>query len=383
MIDRRDIDPTSTDNYPYNDDLLLAPGDQENARRFYGPVANALIFPELIELFLPVDARANRAKLRLRNLGFGSVVMLTLALLAASSAPFYEHADPWAAYIVITSALLGVAGGLLGFGLFSRNAKATWLECRLVTEGLRALHFRLLVVLSPQIIRAADAFATDHDSFEPYYQLRAQALEEFRQNVVLRRSEELTRLLDNRETRPPIEINSLPSADVFDGKYGRVLLEAYATLRMRRQCQYADHMLKDDGRILSRFPRTQARVIGGLGVGCVVMLFALHLYSASVPLLASTEPLPAHLGALLPQVHQLAVWIALIALVLRAIEEGLKPRTEIDRYRHYRITTERLSTQFKARDVGGKVQIMSAMENVVHDEMVNFLRSNSEARFIM
>jgi hypothetical protein len=78
------------------------------------------------------------------------------------------------------------------------------------------------------------------------------------------------------------------------------------------------------------------------------------------------------------------IWIAIVALAFRALQEGLQPEREIERYRHYRAGIRAIRDRFdQASSPAEKFEVMQEMERLTFDEFVNFLRSNDEARFII
>ena len=353
-------------SYPYNDDLLTSINDQNQATMEYGSVAFALIFPELIQLVQEADVVANKEKLHLRKRGLFSIALVTLALLAASAAPLYYQLPRWSGAFAIGAAVVGIAGGLLGF--FSRQDK--WLEYRLVTESLRQFHFRTIIQMSPDILAAATS-GNDTD----FKRKRSIALTAFQKDIVDRKGGVLQAIVD--EPDPPFDgrIDPIPSPSAFAGPHGEVLLKAYRNLRILRQRQFADHKLSVGKGLFPAFPRAQAARLGAIALSLVALLFAMHVGSALLATL-STEGLNEwfHFGA---------IWIALLALALRAIEEGLRPRAEVERYRHYQATTRRILERFDTADIAGKLAAAQALEMAAFDEMAIFLRSNHEARFVI
>ncbi|HEY1631408.1 MAG TPA: hypothetical protein VGF56_08830 [Rhizomicrobium sp.] len=358
------------DGYPYNDDLLRTPGDQERARAEYGPIAFALHFPAMLERFEAADNIANNAKQYVRRMGLRSVAAVTLALLVASAAPLYRNYH-WSDAVVFAAALLGIGGGLVGLGLRSAAHKAKWLENRLVTERLRHLHFRLLIVLAPAILDAAESGDWTH--FEAN---RAAALGAFEQDVIKRKESELEAIIEACADPPPANLDENIKPACFDKPNGALLLKAYRNLRIVRQLQFADYKLLKKGGLFSPFARTQASVLSVVGYICIFLLLALHISFAFL----STLGVSAESLELLDVV---AIWTAFIALALRTIEEGLKPRAEVERYRHYQATVKRILEQFDRSDLDGKLSAAVALEHASFDEMAIFLRSNSEARFTM
>lgn len=358
------------EDYPYNDDLLITEQEQKRASESYGPVSHAFIFPELMGLVQEADLLANASKRRVRRNGFLSIGMVTLSLLVASAMPLLSHYGVDSIAIPIGAAVLGVLGALLGLA----NRHDDWLEHRLVTESLRQFHFRLIIELAPDILAAARL--GDWTEFD---RKRSGALASFRQDLIRRKPGALGALVDDPVPSHGGRIGNMPDPQIFETPDGRLLLSAYRQLRILRQRQYADHKLTAHGGLFSSFPRAQVTLLSNASLLIVALLFVMHVGSAFLMVPLHTN----HQEGLSLLLHVAVVWLALLALALRAIEEGLRPRAEVERYRHYQAETRRILDGFDHADVSGKLQAAQALEHAAFDEMVIFLRSYEEARFVL
>ena len=78
------------------------------------------------------------------------------------------------------------------------------------------------------------------------------------------------------------------------------------------------------------------------------------------------------------------IWLALAALAIRAIEQGLQPEREIERYRQYRSGVRAILERYdEATSQNAKINIMREMERLSFDEMRNFLITNERSRFVL
>ena len=124
---------------------------------------------------------------------------------------------------------------------------------------------------------------------------------------------------------------------------------------------------------------------------CILAIFVIHLWIAFSllvgtwipglqPLLFDYKSTTAGID-----VHIWVIWIAIAALAFRALQEGLQPEREIERYRHYRAGIRAIRDRFNrpSSSPAEKFEVMQEMERLSFDEFVNFLRSNDEARFII
>lgn len=370
-----------SDDYPYNDDLIIENDDFENTCKIYPLISFSLRFPELISEFCKVDDVALKAKMLLRCLGLSSVGMVLISLTAASAAPFYHGNHIWADVIITAAAIIGILGGAIGLGLFSMKCKEVWLQNRLVVECLRQFHFTLLIRLAPDIVTIAasrlEGAPADRSNalLHEFERKRVAALLELLPNLVCRKAAELTAIIEAPDASPAFRVPPMPPADIFNTVAGAELLSAYGTLRLKRQKQYAEYKLQKRGLIFSAFPRSQAVILSNLSMGCVILLLVLHMISAGIILWDQ--------GHHTTIIDFAAVWIALLALSIRAVEEGLKPHAEIERYRHYRMTCDRIHERFQSGDLTEKLSAIEEMEQAAYEEMVAFLRSYHEARFTM
>jgi hypothetical protein len=157
------------------------------------------------------------------------------------------------------------------------------------------------------------------------------------------------------------------------------LFKAYRELRIMHQIGYANYKLQNDGRLFSGAPRTQASVLSISGLIAIILLCAIHVFVLLGAVIG--EAAWTHFAA---WVSVVAIWIALIALAMRAVEEGLQPEREIERYQQYRSALRAILERFDlAQSQAAKVRVMQEMERLSFDEMRNFLITNDRARFVM
>jgi hypothetical protein len=111
---------------------------------------------------------------------------------------------------------------------------------------------------------------------------------------------------------------------------------------------------------------------------CILVIFVTHLAIAILLESKWVSIVDA------PEIHVFVVWVAIIALATRALEEGLQPAREVERYSEYRSTLLQLLTQFKnAQNPEERFQIMREAERVSYQEMRGFLKTNDDSRFII
>ncbi|WP_372784104.1 hypothetical protein [Phenylobacterium sp.] len=353
--------------------------DRQAAKDSYPNIFPALDHPELREFFAAHDVRANGMKRNSRRWGFRAVALVSLALIGASMTHFLGQ--PWQRVVAGVSAVAGILGAGLGvFGVMFAASKDEWLQHRFVTERLRQMHFQWLLAHIADIAEAAE-----RKDWTALIAARAAALGQFKQQV----AGCLSTLFDDAIELPPDEsprtgyamdpafirktTTKLPATD-----HVTELLDAYVAIRVMGQWRYASHRLKLRERsFISTFPREQARTLTALGIGAITLLVVLHI-AAAIGVFFKSAVL------WMPYADLLAMWLAIGALALRTVEEGLQPRREIERYRAYRAGIANIRQRLEpAKTPARRREIMIELEELAWDEMVNFLKSNQEARFVM
>jgi hypothetical protein len=123
---------------------------------------------------------------------------------------------------------------------------------------------------------------------------------------------------------------------------------------------------------------------------CILAIFVIHLWIAiSIAMggrIPWVESLLFHYESESAgiNIHIVVIWVAIAALAVRALQEGLQPEREIERYRHYRAGVRAVRDRFdQASSPAEKLEVMLEMERLSFDEFRNFLRSNNEARFVI
>lgn len=399
----------------FNSDLLLGEDDREGFRALHPKLAFAFDDPELRALFEPIDRKANDAKKQSRRLGVLSVLLVTGALLAASaemllhagapveaaathveavahSAADEAHHAPGlgrAAFAAL-AALAGLAGAAVGFfGVMFGPAKQHWLERRYLTERMRQLHFQTVVAWAPMIVEAA--MTGDQKGF---LDARAARTERFKREHVEPAKKRLAAIVepapepDGTEHEDADEawlVTPMGEPKAFVGPLADELLSVLEELRLAVQKDYAKLKLKADRAIFSSSPRTQARRFSTLALWCVAGLLVLHFAGLIGAVgLGLGSHAAQFAAASSPWVHLGAIWLAIVALAARTLEEGFQSHREEERYMAYGSAVGLVGRRFReAHDPAAKLEVLRELEDVSFEEMVTFLKANHEARFVM
>jgi hypothetical protein len=355
----------------FNTDLLVNPGDLETARQAFPRTFPVLDHAALQTAFLRYDRPANAAKRRGRVAGLLAIGFGMIALFTAAASPSARWQGILAALCGLISITVGLGGALYA------GAKRRWLLNRVVTERLRQYHFQALVCRWRAI---ADSLAGG-EAARVYAEERETGLHRLMAPYPGQLDSELTDLLDD-ETDAKCWLHQqqpLPAPDETPDL--DELFAAYRELRIRHQLDYANYKLRSEGSPLAWSLRLQEVIFSYTSLLCILVIFGIHLSIAvSLSWLGHAEQLRL-LGF---DIHVWVIWIAILVLGLRALQEGLQPEREIERYRHYRAGVRAVRDRFeKAQSAAEKLDIMQEMERLAFDEFRNFLRSSNEARFII
>lgn len=361
--------------YTFNNDIFLTEADRQNARKAFPNVAYALDNPAMREIFVVHDKRANAAKARARRWGVMAVSLAMAALMIAASSTLYDHLNhDWQRAISIVGAVCGIGSVMIGyFGVMFRDRKLRWLTDRLATERMRQFHFQHFASHGRAILKGAK----DEASAKAYIDLRDRDFERFKVDFLARLEDEFHNIVENDDPGAGLLFDfaaDLPDQNDPDlEEYHR----AYELLRFQRQIDYCNLILSNSRSVWKHAPVRQARFFSAVGLTCLVTVLGLDLVSFAGQILdvpALTAPLISVGGVL----------IAFFALGARTIEDGLQPGVEVERMRQYRIALNRSHARFRnARSPKEKIEPMIDLENAAFEEMLPFLKTNFEARFVM
>jgi hypothetical protein len=288
----------------------------------------------------------------------------------------------------LIAAICGVGSIIIGLGgALYAGAKRRWLCNRVMTERLRQFHFQAFVCRWREIV----ASLAGPDAAQAFIAQRKTWFDRFMAPYPGQLDAELTDLLDD-ETESKCWLHPQPDLP----NPGEVipdleeLFAAYRDLRIMHQLHYTNHKLRSDQNMFSWSPRLQEVRFSYSILLCILAIFVIHLWIAFS--IASRGRIPGPEEFLLQKqsenaginVHTIVIWIAIAALAVRALQEGLQPEREIERYRHYRAGVRAVRDRFdEARSPAEKLEVMLEMERLSFDEFRNFLRSSNEARFVI
>jgi hypothetical protein len=360
--------------YRFNDDILMTEEDRQQAQKMFPAVFHVLDHPELRALFAKFDSLANAAKGKSRSFGLTAIGLAVFALLVTSAEPLYgdlPYQLPQA--ISFAAAAAGIIAAIIGFfGIRFAKQKRDWLEKRLMTERLRQFHFQTMVAKWPDVVQSFGG----EKAREDYLAKRRKWFDAFEAKFINHLPSELTDILEDDSEKGcwlHDVAKSLPSGESAEANE---MFAAYRKFRILDQIEFANFKLSESREFGFWSLRTQARVFSYIALLCILGVFGIHIWIAGGAVIPS--------GQVGHWLHTAIMWLAIGALAVRALEEGLQPEREIERYRHYAAAVKAVRDRInEASSTQQKLEIMKEMERVSFDEMKIFLRSNNESRFVL
>ena len=374
----------------FNNDLLIPRADGTNPdfddiAQHNSDLLFAFDFPALRTLFVRVDEVANAQKRGSRTAGFVAVGLASASLAIASASPIFPEDPGLHAVLGLVAAIFGVLGVIVGLlGVVRGGAKLHWLEQRLCTERMRQFFFQNMVMCLPDMI---DALGDDvkkkvfrGDSVERLLKLRNE--------VIDLAPERLKDIVEEPHSYGPDWLIAPPDAELMNARHAKAaaFYALYRRLRFEHQISFSRYKLDKTKPTPLRSLRTQETLFSMLALAGVGILFVMHLTLGALIAAGARAELS-------PWWEVIVVWIALGALVLKAMEEGLQPQREVERYEDYLANCqlalerfERTTTGPDARKPEAGAETFRAMldfERVVYEEMKHFLRTNYRAHFLL
>jgi hypothetical protein len=362
----------------FNNDLLAGEADQARARAMFPSLFAVLYHPGLLAYFAPYDAAANRAKRNGHRWGMVAVFLAVIALLVASAHEVYKDwPTPWHELVAGFAAVAGIAGLVIAaFGGLHTRAKHHWMLSRLMTERLRQFHFQFIAANARAIAHAA----AHPEAMPAVLAARDAAFAEFQHRHEGQLPAEFSAVVaDEAEARAwTVAAPGAPPPTRARAADARPLWDAYRLLRIDHQLGYAEYQLRSGSPFGFKAPRQKAQLLTFLTFGAIGIVFVLHLLEAAGIVFGSKSLTGT-------TITLLATWLALVTLGVRGLEEGLKPKREIERYRRYRAKLTVLRARFEAAadDDEARVAVMREVESVSYAEMREFLAVHEESLFVL
>jgi hypothetical protein len=347
-----------------------APGARKPGVRF------AFEFPELLAEFRRADAAAGEARDANRRWGKCGIVLVLIALLWASVRqiiPEWRMAGCLIAGAGYMAALAGLAGTCMGLagGLRQTSQRDVWLRARLRTETLRLFHFYYIVARLPEIEAASSSPARR----AVYKEARKYAFDVLLATGLQQPPEQLKEIVELRPRDPfahvPVQHAVGPISETAAD-----VMAAWGALRLdwqERYCQAKLAKVTTRGRLS---PRQWEFGFSVIAWTCIVVVILLHILNLVPPV--------AERHWLLSWIDTVILCTATVALAARALEDGLKPQREVERYEQYLASVRVARVRFDAAlDMQTRLEVMRAFEQTSMEEMRVFLRTYAKARYLL
>lgn len=327
--------------------------------------------PDLLRKFEIADKKAMAAKRASRRIGFLSVMLVLIALLIASAAPLLKGLNHDQHVLLgYISAGLGIIGAVLGLsGLRKTAARRKWLHFRLQTESMRLFHFHMMASRLPEIVMV------DQSGRDSYLESRRTAFERLNAKVLERADEELSRIQSQHDLSDfDVGVEEAPVNGKEDPQAIDAALTAWRRLRLDWQLGYCEAKLSHHGSGGRLSALQTEHLFSWIAWTAIAIVIGLHLTQFAAG--------PLHLPLALMEV--MVIWTALIALAARALEDGLQPQRDVERYEQYRaniiVARERLDG---AGDFVTQLEVIRSFERVSLEEMRVFLRTHAKSKFLL
>jgi hypothetical protein len=359
----------------FNHDLLVNKADRATLREAFPELVHVLEFPELVELFQKRNRAASRAKERSRQAGYAAIAMGALAAIILTIEPLF--ALGLLAILAPLAAGLGALSILAGSRVLHGGAKRAWLRDRLMCERLRQLHFQAFARKLPTLAKSL----ADEAGREAFLEARRHWLKAFQFRYSGNEDAKLGMSLNDEESE---ELWLIDPADPDPGEPGleryETLLQAYRTLRLDHQIQFAS--LKLEGG-----PGTKSEVQRAHGFSRVLYISIIATFAVHATILCLFLVKQASGLDVMPYAQFSPFVISMVStlvLASRALEEGLQPGREVERYLQYRSTLRAIRARFdRAETLEEKLDAIRATEQAAYSEMCTFLKIHNDASFRM
>ncbi len=293
-------------------------------------------------------------------------------------------------------------------GLFHSKSKRIWLYHRMMTERLRQFHFQTILHEWPQVVAACET--ENPQTRDAFLAQRDLDLDEFMGGFKGNADARFMALVsDDTDMLCWIKENVNPSDEAVNSPIENVLFRAYRRLRIQHQIDYCNHKLHRGGFLFRQTLREQAKTFAGVGLLLIFLVLGLHVAEAVVGAV-QLRAKDAETGQEAVNVDQgeadenrdqadkekhqdipvpiilsvISMWIAIVALALHTLADGLRVHAELDRYWEYRASLTHLARRFDAApSAGERLQVMEELEQISFDEMRGFLHAHDSARFVM
>lgn len=386
---------TEPENFEYNDEFFFKSKDREDAKKQFSSVWFAVYSEAISSKFKEYDDETRALKTMFQRWGFGVVILAVLALSIAALEPSVlrplAHRLPHFTTEIAAgfAAVAGILSVVIGFyGMGSSDRKMHWLRNRMLCERIRQWRWQYYCAHIPEILAKSGnkaqeteyADKRDREFSDFVMQLRTHDKREL-QSILSASVEEPDAVWAQPEFKHDLQrketLDAIETAMHHQNGPAAQLIAAYSNVRIGAQKRYAEYLVKKTGPFTTH-PATQREWLHKHGVRLLLTIFGLHILILLGVLL---YPLPQYVAS---GVSVSAVILALVALGLRAVEDGLRPSEHLGRFTGYLAEVSSIEQAFAVAETPlTERNLMIALETASYKEMVDFLQAGNRSRYVM
>ena len=330
--------------------------------------------PEILGASVSEAARDTQASLQNKACSYGNLNRTCAPLAIGFSA---------AVFGLISMAIASI-------GLLFGPRKQEWLRNRFRGERIRQFHYQSLIHLLPQIAAyLQDGTKQKQEEFENKQRRLFEKFKRDFDNNFESKYSDASKYGDTSEDSAeedcwlvPMQPESL--SPIWDHSANlNIFLDEYKRHRIEHQINYVTSKLRDDYKLFSSSPVRQAKILNVIAAAGVAWLLLIHTAALVLVALTLVGSLTA-LGPLSIVFSVAIITIAVVALATRALEQGLQPEREFERYRQFKVKLTSIRKRFtEAKTVDQKVSVMRQMECAAFDELVIFIVTHERDSFAL
>lgn len=380
--------------FEYNDEFFLDEEARKRARAEFAPIWFALHSDEIVSTFRGLDEEAKRLKSGFQKWGLGVVILAVLALSIAAIEPAYIHplvdknllpksASLYAGAAAAIAGLISIVMGYFGMGIGQRRRQ--WLRTRLLCERIRQWRWQYYCARIPEALDAVGnaekqrRYEAARDAAFKSFIAELRAGSDAAVEHVLTEEAKASSNVWLGDLGAAFHAPALAAALDSAGKEGhaRQIIVAYDRIRVGGQRRYADYLVTKKGPFKTH-PATQQALLHKASTTLIFAILALHV----ILLVGAFRFHEAE--TLFKLSHVSAVVLALTALGIRAIEDGLRPAEHLGRFKGYLDEVVSIGRSLTDATSGRERQnVMIALETAAYTEMVDFIRTGQRSQYVM
>jgi hypothetical protein len=389
------------EDFEYNDEFFFDATTRQRAAADFSDIWFALHSEKMAAEFRKNDDETKRLKAEFQLWGFGVVILAVIALSLAAVEPTFLRPATEAGYLhSATSEIVASVGGLAGvasvlmgyFGMGFAGRKLRWLRTRLLCERIRQWRWQHFCAHIPEIVEASadkirrDEFASRRDlEFSKFVENLKAGQEAALRTILSPAAESPDAVWAQADFKIGLQrietLHAIESSKPLGNDPASQLIAAYKNARIGAQKRYARYLVRDSGPFTTH-PAIQRAWLHKRGVALLLAIFTLHILVLALVLAGI---FPFHSPAIVTATMNVsAVILALVALGLRAAEDGLRPSEHLGRLKGYLAEVSSIEEAFdEAATAGAKRDLMIALEKASYKEMVDFLQAGNRSQYVM